>query len=162
MPKEIAKKDAERFWSNVDIREADECWEWMSYKTNKGYGQVGINKKIQYAHRVSWILTNGKIPKGLFICHHCDNSSCVNPSHLFIGTAKDNSSDMVSKGRSRSGKVYSGEDNSQSKLTAKEVRQIRSMYETGKYTKKALGEIFSVSDVTIHNIVYRKKWKHLK
>lgn len=91
-----------RFWSKVNkgLR-PDDCWIWTAGKSN-GYGifRVGDNKTIS-AHRYSYILHNGKEPGSLFVCHRCDNPSCVNPDHLFLGTQGDNIQDMIDKGRFR-------------------------------------------------------------
>lgn len=88
-----------RFWSKVDIKNAWECWEWLGSKNKRGYGYFSIKRKPLYAHRYSWIIHNDIIPYKNFICHKCDNPSCVNPSHLFSGTPKDNVMDCVKKGR---------------------------------------------------------------
>ena len=85
------------FWSKVE--KTKDCWEWVGCKTDGGYGRYGRKIKLQKAHRISWTLINGEIPKGLFVLHKCDNPSCVKPEHLFLGTAKDNTQDMISKGR---------------------------------------------------------------
>ena len=94
-----------RFWNKVN-KEGQihfilrtKCWIWTAHKYPKGYGQFGFNGKVTAAHRVSWILHYGPIPEGLLVCHRCDNPSCVNPEHLFLGTAKDNAEDMGRKGR---------------------------------------------------------------
>ena len=86
------------FWDNVNM--TGNCWLWQGGKTDSGYGIVSASPNPwRTAHRVAWELTNGPIPKGLFICHHCDNRLCVRPEHLFLGTAKDNLRDAIKKGR---------------------------------------------------------------
>jgi hypothetical protein len=92
--------EAERFWSLVDRTGA--CWTWLGKRVN-GYGQFRRNspRRMEMAHRVAWELTNGSVPKGLWVLHRCDNRLCCHPDHLFVGTAQDNSDDMINKGRSK-------------------------------------------------------------
>lgn len=88
----------ERFESKY-TKDPSGCWLWQAYKDSDGYGQLQVEGRSVGAHRVSWELTNGPIPEGIFVCHTCDVCSCVNPDHLFIGTHTDNMRDKVKKGR---------------------------------------------------------------
>ncbi|WP_437230136.1 HNH endonuclease signature motif containing protein [Planctomicrobium sp. SH661] len=110
----------ERFWSKVDRSGGkDACWLWTAYRNPKGYGQFAwASKTIILAHRAAWRITYGDIPIQSCICHFCDNPSCVNPNHLWIGSHMDNVRDRDAKGRRR---PPSGEYNGQCKLTHEHV-----------------------------------------
>lgn len=92
-----------RFWKYVYKSNHESCWNWIGAKLPTGYGVLsyqdnGKTRRIN-AHRLSYIIHVGEIPHALCICHHCDNPSCVNPNHLFLGTHRDNVMDMIRKGR---------------------------------------------------------------
>lgn len=86
-------------------QEPNGCVVWTGSRTQQGYGQIsegaGVRRRRHLAHRLSWELTNGPIPDGVFVCHKCDNPPCVNPSHLFVGSARDNNRDAWTKGRNK-------------------------------------------------------------
>lgn len=92
-----------RFWAKVDKRGENECWPWLGARSS-GYGKFGIRdgESPQNAHRVAYALTHGEIPEGKQINHTCDNRRCVNPAHLYAGTAKQNTGDAINRGRWRS------------------------------------------------------------
>lgn len=150
----------DRFWSKVAVGAPDECWEWQAAIAAGGYGQFGVSSgKWDRAHRVSWRLTNGEITEGMWVLHHCDNRKCVNPDHLYLGDVKDNSRDMVVRGRAR-GAV--GVRNRHNKLTPEQVAEIRSAAPDGKFLRgqrKALAERFGVTGQTIRHIITGHTWK---
>ena len=81
-------------------RKPDECWDWQAYRDKCGYGSIRVCKKMTLAHRVAWELANDqKIPDGMQALHHCDNPTCCNPSHIYVGTPADNMRDMDERGR---------------------------------------------------------------
>jgi hypothetical protein len=155
-------QDISRFWSKVN--KTNECWEWTAYKQKNGYGQFGIGRHcIVYAHRVSAYLagiaaslksesTNDQI------CHTCDNRGCVNPAHLFKGTAKDNALDRDLKGRTNSAK---GEYSGRAKLSAQDINNIRSYYSEKEATQKELATQYQVHPSHISRIINNKKWAWL-
>lgn len=96
------EKLIERFWKLVNVAGRNDCWNWLAYKNRDGYGNFnGEGKKKWNAHRVSYIIANGEIPDGVCVCHKCDNPSCVNPAHLYLGTHAQNMRDMRVRGRAR-------------------------------------------------------------
>lgn len=139
------------------------CWEWNGPYDKDGYGVIKRLGKTYRAHRVSFDIHKGKIPVGLMILHSCDNPKCVNPAHLSPGTAKDNSDDMIRKGRKavvRGAEALRGARNASSKLTSLEVLRIRYRAAQGE-SQAALAREFNVSDAAISNIIRRVSWRHI-
>src|ERR1700731_1368930 len=129
------KMESERFFKYV--QKTSSCWLWTGGLCKGGRGQFHTtDRKCVQAHRYSWIIHKGPIPKGMCILHSCDIGGCVNPEHLFTGTMKDNTNDMLKK---RRGKFFGPPQ----KLTPNEVKTIRSLYKPGKITLKQLAIQFN-------------------
>jgi hypothetical protein len=151
----------QRFWSKV--KKTDGCWLWTGAKKEWGYGVIGRGRNIdllERAHRASWILNRGPIPKGMWVLHRCDNPPCVNPDHLWLGTRQDNTDDMMSKKRNRPPKLK-GVDHGMNKLSESQVLRIREMWSRGRLTQKAIAFRFGIDHTSVHQIVKRKSWTHI-
>jgi len=146
----------DRFWSKVDKDGPNGCWEWVSF-IHLGYGQFWLNGRSQKTHRVSWVMHNGDIPKGLMVCHHCDNRKCVNPEHLFIGTAADNAADMVAKGR-----AYRpmGEKHGMAILNEEKVKEIKMWLAIG-CLQRHISTAYGICESTINHINTGRQWGHV-
>lgn len=147
--------DSNFFWDKV--QKTSGCWFWTGcrLKRNNGqesYGQIRIGRKIIYAHRMAWELTNGPIPDNIEICHTCDNPICVRPDHLFKGTHSENMNDAKNKHRLW---TKSGENHYAAKLTIEQVKQIR----LSNLSQKKLALLFNVSPSAIHFILNGRNWK---
>lgn len=147
-----------RFWSKVDRRGADECWVWMAYINQGGYGVFSPGpKQLQLAHRFSWELAFAKIPYKTLVLHKCDNPACVNPAHLFLGTQTDNMRDCIAKGRFPSRK---GSSNGRAKLSYEKVVHIRRYANRTRKTQREIGAKFGISQSYVSYILLGKGWKH--
>ena len=125
------------------------CWEWQGARFARGYGKVGWvfedGTAVGLAHRASYLVFNGPISEGLMVCHTCDNRGCVNPAHLWLGSAADNHSDMVSKGRQPS------------KIDGGIAGEIRQEYLEG-VRQVDLAEKYGVSQQMVSRIVRGEAW----
>lgn len=152
----ITLEIVERFHEKWEVKE-NGCWEWTASTAGKGYGQMKVpgERKQEYAHRISYMMHYGEIPEGMNVCHSCDNPKCVKPSHLFLGTVKDNLQDMKNKDRH-----LKGERNAKSKLTEEQVRHIHRLHDEGMSQGK-IGKSFGVASGTIFKIIHGQRWNHI-
>jgi hypothetical protein len=146
-----------RFWAKVEKR--DGCWYWKASKMN-GYGQIrDINdngrRTFKSASSVSWRIHFGPIPKGLFVCHACDNRECTNPGHLFLGTTQENTADKCAKGRQTKGTGFP-----QAKLNEDKVRMIRRRVSAGE-SRRVIAHELGVSSAVVDYAASGRTWKHV-
>lgn len=182
--------DEERFWSRVDKSAGPEgCWPYQGKDDKRGYVRIMIKRKRVGVHVLSFTIANGKVPEGQIVCHHCDNPPCVNPKHLFAGTYKDNTQDMMAKGRHVSGptlhpermprgtrhgshlhpeRVARGERCGASVLTADAIRAVRRIGIArsliplrDRPSLKPVADGLGVSVTTLYNILSGRTWKHV-
>lgn len=134
------------------------CWEWTGSKNEFGHGTFVYKSRKQKAHRFLYsIYGTEKLSKNKFLCHKCDNPSCVRPDHMFVGTQKDNMRDCSKKGRLN---TLTGEGRPNAKLTERDVSQIRKLHKSG-VSSSVLLKMYDVRRATIWGIVNRKSWKHI-
>jgi len=154
----------ERARFNNFVKKSPGCWKWTGATDSAGYGAMRVGgtldgtRGMKKAHRIAWVLKHGPIPKGMCVCHKCDNPSCVRPGHLFLGTYSDNMNDMLAKGR---GRHRRGERHGRAKLTERDVHAIRARYASGDVTQEALAAEYGVTHVLIGKIVRHKLWTHI-
>lgn len=146
-----------RFWKMVlktgkapsHIPEIGQCWSWLGDTDNYGYGHIFVDGKMMKAHRFSWIIHFGAIPRIFHVCHHCDNPPCVRPEHLFLGTDMDNMRDCIEKGRYVAPpRHYGTRMNRETVDAVKKLRKEGASYET---IHKSLG----ISRTAAWNLIVR-------
>lgn len=138
------------------------CWEWKRVRNQHGYGQLRVDGRMVYAHRLAYELGKGQIHDGLHVLHKCDNPRCINPEHLSLGTQSQNMKECSERGRAHIPKPEKpGETNPAAKLRDVDVRSIRRLLVSG-WTQREIAERFNVSQQTISNIKSGKRWRHVK
>lgn len=142
----------ERFEESYIPEPNSGCWIWTKALSKNGYGRFFDGQVAEWAHRVAWQIFNGQIPDNYAVCHHCDNRTCVNPSHLFLGTALENKQDAVRKGRH-----LVGEKVRNSKLTEENVRDILSK----RINAKQFALLYKISERHVYHLWSRSTWRHV-
>lgn len=166
--------EIERFYSHIDRKSIVRCWLWQLGVDKDGYGKTSVRGKTIRTHRLAYLLFYGVDPLELLVCHTCDNPTCCNPYHLFLGTEQINTLDAKAKGRlntaagerhgtrTRPDRVAKGEGKPLSaKLTAEQVIEIRHLYSRGDKTQQQIADLFHVSREAISRIILGKNWKHI-
>lgn len=146
---------SERLWGNT--KKVNTCWVWMGARQKGNYGTICVSGILTKTHRLAWELANNaKIPKGMFVCHKCDNPPCCNPDHLFLGTCQDNVNDMIQKDRGNRGTRHGNV-----KLTDEAIKQIKKDYIPNVVGYKKLAKKYGVSEWCIRRVVKGNGWKHI-
>ena len=148
--------DVAYFWMRVHRKPT--CWLWRGTTDRKGYGHLTRGQQSTTAHRYSWLLINGPVPKGKWVLHKCDTPRCVRPSHLFLGDHAENMLDMRRKKRktgNNGGRI--GEKHGCAKLRDEDIITIRG----SKLAQRVNADAFGVSQAAISAIVRRRTWKHI-
>lgn len=159
--KVLSGRYCQRLLGRIAVLSDEECWLWLGWR-NRGYGKVqtsknGIRKSLT-VHRFIWWWTNGPIPRGMSVCHHCDTPPCCNPAHMFLGTQAENNEDCRRKGRKASA---SGEHSSNHRLTEAQVEwAIERLFE-GEQQKK-VAQSLGVSCQAVWKIWWGKAWPGVK
>lgn len=144
----------ERFWAKVD--RTPTCWLWTASTKGTGYGAIRIGSLVRFAHRLAWEMRYGAIPDGMQVLHRCDNTRCVRPDHLYLGTVRENMRDREAAGHTRYGRL-AGTDHPNAKLTAEQIQAIRASSEG----PTILATRYQVSKATIWNVRTRRHYQHL-
>jgi hypothetical protein len=141
-----------RLFDQITQGAEGDCWPWTGHVNTSGYGQIWHGKRLVLAHRVMFARANGEISEGMLVLHHCDNPSCCNPAHLFVGTDADNARDKQRKGRCHD---TAGEKNPRARLTAQDIRDIRAM---GTTPRSVIAERYSIGVRYVSRIRHRQLW----
>ncbi len=175
IPLPLKGSAVKRFWKHTG--KAQGCWPWLAYRDQRGYGTMTVDYICYKAHRISWVINKGRDPGDLLVCHRCDNPSCVNPKHLFIGTNSDNMLDCSRKGRmsyerntaailahniqarGKPRKCLRSGENVQAKLTPEDAAVIWNSFVFG-VPRKDISAFYKVSGFTIDSILHGRTYHY--
>lgn len=162
----MSLKDFKRFILKIEV--TDECWTWKSSAKTR-YGYFNLKGTSTRVNRLAWALSRGSIC-AVYVCHHCDNTKCVRPDHLFEGTQAENMLDMYAKGRATKHfgdehwthkmpeRVMRREENGNAKLTEEAVAQLRCAFAEGTTNISALSRRFGIGRTQVYRVLERKSW----
>lgn len=150
------------FWKKVKKGADNECWMWLGATcgSNSKYGHALFGGTLKKAHRIAYEITFGEIPKGMLACHKCDNSLCVNPNHIFIGTYRDNILDMIKKGRQVKATMR-GEESPRCKITEAQVIKAKFLRRTQGLMYKEIAKATGISRTNVSSILEGRSWRHV-
>ena len=144
------------FWSKVNVTGPDECWNWTRSTNGVGYGKLKLQGRYWLAHRLAYTILVAD-PGTMLLCHKCDNRGCVNPSHMFIGRHKDNTSDCIRKGRFAVGNKVTG-----SYLTEQDILNIRALYVPRKFGRYKIARTLGLSPIAIGGVINGNNWSWVR
>lgn len=149
-----------RITNSINVNPVTGCWIWMRTRNGYGYGMMTIDGKTALSHRVAYTSFIGNVGRQQ-VLHKCDNPSCCNPDHLFLGTQSDNMKDCQKKGRIKiPHPIFNGSTNPSAKLNENDVLNIRSLLGTG-ITQDEIAKHYKVSQATISAIATRSRWSKI-
>lgn len=137
----------EKLLSKLDMPE-EGCWNFLGRLVN-GYGIISTKEKHYSAHRLAYEMYKGEIPKGMLVCHECDNRQCCNPNHLFLGTHMDNTKDMIAKGRDVFGGYFPT-------LSDRDILEIKDLIKCGLFSQRTIAKWYNTHQPIISKIKYKE------
>lgn len=158
-----ADVQARRIESMSAVNVITGCWEWTNCIQANGYARITTNRRADYAHRHSYLCFVGPIPKGMDVCHTCDNRRCVNPCHLFLGTRAQNVRDAMMKGRTSLGERHGlaiRRGQASRKVSEADIRRIREMRASGMKCYE-IAQHFNCTPSNISKITSGSTWSWL-
>lgn len=145
------KADIERFNKKWQPITETGCWIWDGSDSGRRYGRFFINGKNAAAHRVSYTIHNGNIPKDMNVCHKCDTPACVNPDHLFIGTQSDNMLDREAKNRANRKK--------QIQITGSMIKEIRDLAKNDQMEVSEIAKKYDINERIVWWAINYEGWE---